>query len=187
MKTEVFTIADLNAAKYNPRRMLESRSKEYEKLKNSLNKFGAVVPIIVNARTNTVVGGHQRLNILKELGYTEVEASVVDLDETEEKQLNIALNKIEGRWDVQKLDELLETMTDKELEFVGFIDEETEKKKEVTANATTKKEPADDGFEIYVSFGSKEAANTWLEERGIDYRFEDGATSITVHMEARND
>ena len=184
MQTKIFAIHELNVAKYNPRKMLESKSKEYEALKRSLAKFGTVTPIIVNGRNNTVVGGHQRLNVLKELGYNEVEAVVVDLGETEEKQLNIALNKIEGRWDFQKLNELIETMSDKELEFTGFIEEEgNERKPAQVTEKSAKKETSEDGFDIYISFASEEVANKWLEEHGNNFRFEGGTTQITLRME----
>ncbi len=79
-----------------------------------------------------MVGGHQHLKILQELGRTEVECSVVDLDEDEEKALNIALNKIRGEWDFEKLAELLEEiqLTGLNVELTGFdtteIDELTE-------------------------------------------------------------
>ena len=66
-----------------------------------------IIPVIWNKRTNRVVGGHQRLTVLENEGEVEVDVSVVDLDETQEKQLNIALNKIEGGWDDEKLAELL--------------------------------------------------------------------------------
>lgn len=182
METKILKIKDLNFAKYNPRKTLESKSKQYEMLKKSLSKYGTVVPIIVNFRNNTVVGGHQRLNVLKELGKEEVEAVVVDLNETQEKQLNIALNKIEGRWDNQKLNELLETMTDKELEFTGFIDENMPK---AAQERTSKgqKEQSEAGFEIYISFPTADIANDLLKEHKIKYALKDGERSVTIRME----
>ena len=80
---------------------------EYEDLEHSLTKFGMVEPVVYNVRTGRLVGGHQRLNILRAHGQTEVEASVVDLDPDSEKILNTALNKIKGHWDTQKLKDLL--------------------------------------------------------------------------------
>jgi len=50
-----------------------------------------------------VVGGHQRLKVLMDLGHTEIDCVVVDLDLPREKALNIALNKIQGDWDEDKL------------------------------------------------------------------------------------
>lgn len=66
-------IDDLKAATYNPRKDLKSRDKEYEKLKRSITEFGYVEPVIWNERTGTVVGGHQRLKVLKDLGYEEID------------------------------------------------------------------------------------------------------------------
>lgn len=60
-------------------------------------------PIIWNRQTGNVVGGHQRLKVLLDLGHTEIDCVVVDLDLSHEKALNVALNKIQGDWDEDKL------------------------------------------------------------------------------------
>src|SRR5699024_12019864 len=76
---------------------------EYEKIKRSLEEFGYVDPVIWNKTTGRVVGGHQRLKVLTSMGRTEVECVVVELNEEKEKALNVALNKISGDWDKEKL------------------------------------------------------------------------------------
>lgn len=96
-------IEDLKPAEYNPRKRLRPGDEEYERLKRSIQTFGYVDPVIVNA-DGTVIGGHQRLFVLQDLGYTEVDVSVVDLNKADEKALNIALNKISGEWDEEKLE-----------------------------------------------------------------------------------
>ncbi|MEG1894627.1 MAG: ParB N-terminal domain-containing protein [Oscillospiraceae bacterium] len=118
-------IADMNRATYNPRIELRPGDDEYEKLRYSLDTFGLVVPIIWNERTNTVVGGHQRLTVLENNGVEEVDVSVVDLDETQEKQLNIALNKVGGNWDEAKLKELLDELGE-DASLTGFSQAEIE-------------------------------------------------------------
>lgn len=95
-------IEELKPAEYNPRKRLVPGDAEYEKLKTSIETFGYVDPIIVNA-DGTVIGGHQRLFVLQDLGYSEVDVSVVNLSKYDEKALNIALNKISGEWDEEKL------------------------------------------------------------------------------------
>ena len=112
-------IADMNRAVYNPRVDLQPGDHEYESIKRSIQRHGLVQPIVWNRRTNTVVSGHQRLTVLEDLGETEADVSVVDLDEIAEKQLNIALNKIEGTWDDRKLSELLVELGDDATE-TGF-------------------------------------------------------------------
>jgi len=87
-------IDKLNPAKYNPRKDLKPGDKEYEKLKRSMNEFGYVEPIIWNKQTGNVVGGHQRLKVLQEMGQTEIDCVVIDLPEGREKAFNVALNKI---------------------------------------------------------------------------------------------
>ena len=84
---QTIAIDKLNPAKYNPRVDLQPGDPEYEKLKRSIKEFGYVEPIIWNKRTGNVVGGHQRLKILKSEGHKEVKVSVVDLDDNKEKAL----------------------------------------------------------------------------------------------------
>ena len=96
-------VTNLLPADYNPRKDLKPGDAEYEKLKRSLEQFGYVEPVIWNKTTGRVVGGHQRLKVLIDMGITEVECVVVDMPEDKEKALNIALNKISGDWDKDKL------------------------------------------------------------------------------------
>lgn len=123
MKIDIQSIDKLTGAPYNPRKDLKPGDKEYDKLKQSIEHFGYVEPIIVNDRTGYVVGGHQRLKVLQDLGYTEVEVVHVDLDENNEKALNVALNKVSGEWDADKLEDLLRELNlaeDFDVELTGF-------------------------------------------------------------------
>lgn len=97
----------LKAAKYNPRKDLKPGDPEYEKLKRSIQTFGYVEPILWNQRTGNIIGGHQRYKVLLDLGHTEIDCVVVDMDLANEKALNVALNKVSGDWDIPLLTELL--------------------------------------------------------------------------------
>ncbi|NCC14940.1 MAG: DNA modification methylase [Clostridia bacterium] len=109
-------------ADYNPRKDLKPGDPEYEKLKRSLEEFGYVEPIIWNKTTSHVVGGHQRLKVLLDMGITEVECVVVEMDAEKEKALNVALNKISGDWDKDKLALLIADLqgTDFDVSLTGF-------------------------------------------------------------------
>lgn len=107
MNIQKIPAARLNPAAYNPRKDLKPGDKEYDKLKRSIAEFGYVEPVIWNTRTGNVVGGHQRLKVLLDLGNTEIDCVVVDLDPQREKVLNVALNKIQGDWDEGKLASLM--------------------------------------------------------------------------------
>lgn len=106
MNTKTMKLSELNPAEYNPRVKLEPGMPDFEKLKRSIQEFGYVDPIIVNA-DGTIIGGHQRFFVLKDLGWEKVECVVVDLSKDREKALNIALNKVSGEWDEDKLKDLL--------------------------------------------------------------------------------
>lgn len=114
--------ADLIPADYNPRKDLKPGDPEYDKLKRSMEQFGYVEPVIWNKATGRVVGGHQRLKVLMDMGVTEVECVVVEMDEEREKALNIALNKISGDWDKDKLMLLISDLqgADFDVSLTGF-------------------------------------------------------------------
>jgi ParB-like chromosome segregation protein Spo0J len=119
----VLPISELKPAAHHPRRVLAPTSPAYRKLKASLAEFGLVEPLVWNERTGHVVGGHVRLRILAELGYTEVPVSVVRLSCVREKALGVLLNnpKAQGRYDPAKLADLLATLgARRELELTGF-------------------------------------------------------------------
>ena len=125
IRQERWLIADLKPAEYNPRKRLKPGDAEYEKLRNSIEKFGYVDPIIINA-DGTVIGGHQRLFVLTDLGYQEADVAVVDLSKNDEKALNIALNKISGQWDEEKLAEIFAELgeDDYDIGLTGFMEDE---------------------------------------------------------------
>ena len=143
IKIEKIKIEQLKPAKYNPRKNLTEKDPEYQKIKKSIIKFGYVAPIIVN-KDFTVIGGHQRLKVLEELGYKEIECNVVNLNKKEEKALNIALNNINGEWDNEKLEELIKELKDDDfdLSMIGFDDDEIERMLEDEINIK------DDKFEL---------------------------------------
>ena len=124
MKTaelKVLPVSVLKPAAYNPRKKLKPGDKEYEKIKNSIDEFGFADPLVVNVDM-TIIGGHQRLSVATDLGYTEVPCAVVDVDKVREKALNIALNKITGAWDENLLADLLQDIQDSDFDlgFTGF-------------------------------------------------------------------
>lgn len=117
MKTENLLPAD-----YNPRKDLKPGDEEYEKLKRSIEQFGYVEPVIWNRTTGRVVGGHQRLKVLIDMGINEVDCVVIEMDENKEKALNVALNKISGEWDKDKLALLISDLQaeDFDVSLTGF-------------------------------------------------------------------
>ena len=131
MEIEKIKITDIKPAEYNPRSI---SSEELTKLTNSINAFGLVDPIIINLKNNKIIGGHQRyevlinqymlnndfyaeLNLIRmgDIGWIFTETDLTVEDEDHEKALNLALNKISGEWDFEKLTELLD-----ELDLNGF-------------------------------------------------------------------
>lgn len=123
MKIVTLPVSDLHPADYNPRKDLAPGDKQYEKLARSIETFGYVEPIVWNRTTGNIVGGHQRLKVLVQKGYTEVQVVEVELNEQEERILNVSLNKISGRWDNEKLTAILDELKEQdEMALTGFED-----------------------------------------------------------------
>ena len=142
---KVLPVTDLKPAAYNPRKKLKPGDSEYEKIKNSIEEFGFADPLVVNADM-TIIGGHQRLTVAQDLGFTEVPCAVVDIDKTREKALNIALNKITGAWDENLLADLLKDIEDSnfDLGFTGFDPPEIE----MLFNKVHSKDVTEDDFDV---------------------------------------
>lgn len=138
-------IADLVPASYNPRKKLKPGDKEYEKIKNSITEFGYVEPVIVNSDL-TIIGGHQRVTVLTDLGYEKIDCIVVDVDKAKEKALNIALNKITGEWNKELLADLIQELqeADFDVAFTGFEPPEIEQ----LFNSVHDKKITEDDFDI---------------------------------------
>jgi DNA modification methylase len=113
------------AAPYNPRTMSEE---DLASLRRSLRYFGIVEPVVVNRRTGRIVGGHQRVKAAQAEGIETLPVVHVDLDEPSEKQLNLALNRISGEFDLERLAEVLADLeaAGADLGLTGFSAEEIE-------------------------------------------------------------
>ena len=213
MKTAVMKLAEITPADYNPRKKLKPGDKEYEALKNSLERFGVAEPLIVNETTGKLVSGHQRLNVLLELRTEEVEVVLVQLDEEQEKLLNIAMNKIEGDWDYKKLEALFGEISASDIKFTGFDEEELQnlfgdeaaepdfggddedgESSEEDSSEDEEEDPEASGdgeekkaapkeFNIFLSFPTKEQAEKWLKDRGVDLEYTGTNRNITIRME----
>lgn len=144
MESTKIKIADLRRAEYNPRIMPDS---EMSALKTSIQTFGFIESIIVNIhncercgdRNRVIIGGHQRTTAVEGLlaqgegingieikdGAAFIPVNLVDLHFEQEKLLNLALNRIKGKWDEKKLSDLIVEL--KESPYIpasGFRDDE---------------------------------------------------------------
>lgn len=117
---ETIPIQSLVVATYNPRTI---RREEFLNLKKSIETFGMIQPILVND-DNTVIGGHQRIQACQELSMTEVPCIKISVDKEREKALNVALNRIGGSFDEDKLRELLQTMEQETIQLTGLSDKD---------------------------------------------------------------
>lgn len=124
MQTIQKSINQLIFAEYNPRRI---NKHDFAKLVQSIKEFGFIEPVVIN-KDHTIIGGHMRVRAAQELKFTEVPCVEVDLPKEKEKALNLALNRIHGEWDEDKLAELLFELENlPEVELTGFSESEVAK------------------------------------------------------------
>ncbi len=162
MQFRKIKIADLVPASYNPRKKLKPGDKEYEKIKNSITEFGYVEPVIVNSDM-TIIGGHQRVTVLSDLGYEEIDCIVIDIEKDKEKALNIALNKITGEWNKELLADLIKDLQDSDFDvaFTGFEPPEIEQ----LFNSVHDKKITEDDFDVEAELQKPavaKAGDVWL-------------------------
>lgn len=127
LRTERRRLNEIFPAEYNPRKDLQPGDEEWKNIARSLAAFGYVDPIIIN-QDGTIIGGHQRAKVLQAMGHEEADVVVVDLEKNDEMALNVALNKIGGQWDMDKLKETLQDIDTSSLDIkvTGFTDGEVE-------------------------------------------------------------
>ena len=161
MNIQTISIDRINPAPYNPRLDLQPGDPMYQKLERSVDEFGLVEPLVWNQQTGNLVGGHQRLKVLKARGVTEVQVVVVDLQLVKEKALNLALNKVQGDWDQQKLAEMLNELVqtpDFEFGLTGFqLDEAQDLVAEILGANLAKK---DEHFDLEEALAAAETPVT---------------------------
>lgn len=208
MEIKVIKFADIVPDDYNPRRELKPGDVEFDRIKSSITNFGYMEPIVYNAHTGHIVGGHQRVSVMQALGMTEAEMSVVDVDEHEEKLLNLRLNKIKGRWDYDKLEDLLRGFTMDEALLTGFGSDELavmlakaddfDMEGYDDGSGDYEDDEEDDGDEdendvpedfdgaswvVTLKFKSADTARKWCEENGHPGAVKDGAGTTVIRIE----
>lgn len=196
MKIQKANINDLISPEYNPREITEE---EMDKLKLSIEEFGYVDPIIVNEVNNHIIGGNQRYEALKEMGYEEVEVNYVHIEDlNREKSLNIMLNKVSGDWDNDKLTEIfkelkvdgfdlsltgfdefeLDFYLDDDVEFSNPFDYEDEEEEEPEDYVDVEGERTNEQYVVSVSFRTKERANEFLDFLDAPYKLTQRSVGI---------
>ena len=200
MELEIVNINDLISPDYNPRRISD---KDKEKLKQSITEFDYIEPIIVNDVNNHIIGGNQRYNALKELGYEEIEVVYTHIEDlNREKSANIALNKISGDWDTVKLENVLSELSTTELDLTGFDKFEIElfKNEELDTSDLMDYETSDDelpddyvdvtghdankNYVVSIAFPSKEEANVFVEAMGCEKTMK--RDTLQLHIDELN-
>lgn len=191
-------LSKMNPAAYNPRVTLTEDMQEFQALKESMTEFGQVKPIVWNKRTGNIVGGHQRYNVLKAMGKTKAFVSVVDLPIEKEKVLNVALNKVRGAWDDDKLREVLESFDVEEVNLTGFNMDEVallleddggfediaDEAIEGAADLIDEAEQYGTSYLVTLHFESVEEAKAWAEKEGYEINMRPGTYTTIIRMEA---
>ncbi|MCD7857746.1 MAG: ParB N-terminal domain-containing protein, partial [Clostridiales bacterium] len=146
MKMERRRLADLIPAEYNPRKPLTPEDPEYQEIRASIEGLGYADPIVINY-DGTIIKGHQRRTVMMDMGIEEAEVVVLNIqDKAKEKMINVALNKITGKWDLQLLKDLLLDLDLEGYDFsvTGFHQDELE---DIIQQLDVPAEAQDDDFD----------------------------------------
>lgn len=159
MRFEKWKLADMKPAAYNPRKKLTPDDPEYQEIKRSIDTFDYSDPIVLNY-DGTIIKGHQRRTVMMDSGYTEAFVIVLTItDKAKEKALNIALNKITGKWDIQLLKDALQDLNLEGYDFTvtGFHEEDLQ---DMIQQLDFPDEATDDDFDPDAVAGDIEAPIT---------------------------
>lgn len=191
MKSQIIEIKDIKPAPYNPRKKLKPGDSEWEALNDSIEKFDLAVPLIINKTTGFLVSGHQRLEVLKARGAKEAEVVFVEITPEKEKSLNIALNKIQGEWDYEKLEEILKDLDTEVAELSGFSADEIAlilaDNEDLLDEDFDYSEWDDEGiagsYVVTLVFQNSWYAERWSEDNGFEGQIKEGSKSTVIRME----
>ena len=170
-------IKDLKNAPYNPRKKLKPIDDEYIKIKNSILTYGFVADIVIN-HDNTIIGGHQRVQVLRDLGIKVVPCKRVDIEDDMARALCLALNKIDGEWDYDALAISLDILNENGIDITctGFTETEYEAlTRSLDTGLSTALDDKDAGKEednakmkmIYLSIGKDRIPMSGVERDGM--------------------
>lgn len=170
-------LAEIVECPYNPRVAIERDTPEYDALRRSLEQHDVVEPLVVNIHNMRCIGGNQRLAVMRDMGITEALCSVIDQpDEVQEKKLCLALNRIDGRWDTDKLGDLLRD--DDVLEWeTGFDEAEVRLYRQI---ADAQEPDADDDTEDLDDLEDEDQDEPEEDEREEEEAPEEGTIGTTV-------
>lgn len=125
-KQVTLKVEDVKPNPKNPRIDLRPGMPLYEKLKSSIEHFSYVDPIIWNKTTGMIVSGHQRFQVMKDLADAKnepmktVDVMQVEMTEAEQDSFMVAVNKITGLWDTEKLTALFKELSEEDLSYTGY-------------------------------------------------------------------
>lgn len=203
---ETVKLKQMNPAPYNPRVDQQPGDREYQTLEHSILKHGHIQPLVWNRRTGNLVGGHQTLKVLTAAGQDKADTIVIDVDENEERAINLVLNKTGGRWNQAKLAKLLSELKDQleDIKDTGFdeieydaiagqrdledILHQIEAEEEAPAAEAETFEPEDPGiastrnYVVEVRFPDRTSSNEFIKQLGVDQ--EHRGRTIVIHESA---
>lgn len=158
----------------------------YEKLKESIEYYGYLDPIIWNKRTGMIVSGHQRFQVMKDIAerdgeeLDEIDVMEVDMSEAQQDSFMVAINKITGLWDDVKLKSLFQELSQEDLKYTGYEDFEIERMLSENIDLGEYEDddeiietPKNDSFRITIYFdteGERDSAYLDLKEKGFNVK-----------------
>jgi len=178
MKVIDRNISELIGAEYNPRFINEEA---FEHLKDSIKRFDAVEPVLVNMnpnRLNIIISGHQRIKAAKALDMKTFPCVELNLSIAKEKELNIRMNKNTGAWD---WDALANNFEVEELTEWGFTEDELFGNEELELPDELTDEHKEKEAVIKITFGTIDYLNDAMSDiEKIVEKYNDSYISVSA-------
>lgn len=137
MKIDLADPRALEPAAYNPRKI---SAEEMAKLRRSIREFGIVQPILIQMPGNRIIAGHQRVSAAIAENLPKVPVHRLRISDAKAKAMNLALNRISGEWEDDKLKALLSELGNLDRELSGFDEDEISKLLEDSLDKATVEE-----------------------------------------------
>lgn len=119
-------MVDVSTLKFDPDNAKLHPERNMQAIKDSINLYGQVKPVVVRKENNTVVAGNGTLQAVKELGWTKIAAVFVSLTDAEAAGYGMADNRTSelGKWNLEALKRMEQLVTSGGGKMVGWTMDE---------------------------------------------------------------
>jgi len=179
MNIKKIKVSDL---RFDPNQTRIHTKRNLEAIRCSLKEHGQVETLLVRVGHNYVISGNGRLEVMRELGWTEVYCNVIELNDKQAKRLSIRMNRSGelAQWDeIELAKQIKEAMDEGEKsDSLGFSKDESDRLVAKLQQTLEAMQPPDDFMEEsgHDIIFDEDTATNQIEQSQNDQSVSDGAT-----------